>query len=52
MVQRLKDAGNVGWWEACWVLLRKYQFSKEDQASGKLGKNGRQIKMEEGNDQD
>ena len=47
IAEKLKDAGNVGWWGEYGALQRKYVITEEDQARREW-----KAKVEEGNDQD
>ena len=47
VVEKLKDAGNLGWWGQHGALQRKYVITEEDQARREW-----KAKVEEGNDQD
>ena len=47
VAEKLKDAGNVGWWGEYGALQRKYAITEEDQTRREW-----KAKVEEGNDQD
>ena len=47
VAEKLKDAGNVGWWGEYGALQRKYVITEEDQARREW-----KAKVEEGNDRD
>ena len=44
---KLRDARNVGWWEECGALQRKYVITEQDRSRREW-----KAKVEDGNDQD